>query len=72
MTEFEKMGGTYRQVGDYFLPNLKIGEQDEVLIGVWGQRHRRASPCTLLQFAHCWGAEQLSYRDRTASANTIQ
>ena len=31
MTEFEKMGCTYRQEGDYFLPNLKIGEQDEVL-----------------------------------------
>ena len=31
MTEFEKLGGTYRQEGDYFLPNLKIGEQDEVL-----------------------------------------
>lgn len=41
MTEFEKMGCTYRQEGDYFLPNLKIGEQDEVLIGVWGQRHRQ-------------------------------
>ena len=41
MTEFEKLGGTYRQEGDYFLPNLKIGEQDKVLIGVWGQRHRR-------------------------------
>ena len=41
MTEFEKMGCTYRQEGDYFLPNLKIGEQDEVLIGVWGQRHLR-------------------------------
>lgn len=41
MTEYEKMGGTYRQEGDYFLPNLKIKEQDEVLIGVWGQRHRR-------------------------------
>ena len=37
MTEIEKMGCTYRQEGDYFLPNLKIGEQDEVLIGVWGQ-----------------------------------
>ena len=32
---------TVRQEGDYFLPNLKIGEQDEVLIGVWGQRHRQ-------------------------------
>lgn len=41
MAEYEKMGGTYRQVGDHSLPNLKIGEQDEVLIGVWGQRHRR-------------------------------
>ena len=41
MTEFEKMGGTYRQEGDYLFSNLKIGEQDEVLIGVWGQRHRR-------------------------------
>ena len=41
MTEFEKIECTYRQEGDYFLPNLKIGEQDEVLIGVWGQRHRR-------------------------------
>lgn len=41
MTEYEKMGGTYRQKGDYFLPNLEIGEQDEVPIGVWGQRHRR-------------------------------
>ncbi len=37
MTEYEKMGGTYRQEGDYFLPNFKIREQDEVLIGVWGQ-----------------------------------
>ena len=41
MTEFEKMGDTYRQVGDYFLPNLEIGEQNEVQIGVWGQRHRQ-------------------------------
>ena len=23
------------------MPNLKIEKQDEVLIGVWGQRHRR-------------------------------
>ncbi len=41
MTEFEQMGGTYRQEGDYFSPKLEIGEQDEVPIGVWGQRHRR-------------------------------
>ena len=41
MTEFEKMGGTYRQAGDYSLPNLEINNQIEVQIGVWGQRHRR-------------------------------
>ena len=27
MTEFEKLGGTYRQVGDYYLPNLEIDNQ---------------------------------------------
>ena len=41
MTEYEKMGGTYRQAGDYFLPNLEIAEQNEGFIGVWAQRHRR-------------------------------
>ena len=34
MTEFEKLGGTYRQAGDYFLPNLKISDP----IG-WGRRN---------------------------------
>ena len=41
MTEYEKMGGTYRQAGNYCLPNLEIAEQNEIFIGVWGQRHRR-------------------------------
>ncbi len=41
MTEYEKMGGTYRQVGNYYLPNLEIAEQNEAFIGVWGQRRRR-------------------------------
>ena len=41
MTEFEKLGDTYRQAGDYYLPNLEIDNQIEVQIGVWGQRHRR-------------------------------
>ena len=35
---FEQMGGTYRQVGDYLLPNFEV-PQDERRIGVWGQRH---------------------------------
>lgn len=41
MAEYEKMGGTYRQVGNYYLPNLEIAEQNEGFIGVWGERHRR-------------------------------
>ena len=40
-TIFEKMGGTYTQVGDYFLPNLELPEEEQQSIGVWGQRHRR-------------------------------
>ena len=35
-TTFEKLGGTYRQVGDYLLPNIKAPESPA--IGIWGQR----------------------------------
>ncbi len=41
MTEYEKMGGTYRQAGDYILPNLTLGTQVMTHIGVWAERHRR-------------------------------
>ena len=40
-TIFEEMSGTYTQVGDYFLPDLKLPEEEQKPIGVWGQRHRR-------------------------------
>ena len=40
-TIFEEMGGTYTQVGDYLLPDLKLPEEEQPPIGVWGQRHRR-------------------------------
>ncbi len=40
-TIFEEMGGTYTQVGDYLLPDLKLPEEDQQPIGVWGQRHWR-------------------------------
>ena len=36
---FEKMGGTYRQEGDYLLPNLTTLES--VPVGIWGRRRRR-------------------------------
>ncbi len=38
---FEQNGGTYRQVGDYFLPNITLPEEETEPIGVWGQRHLR-------------------------------
>lgn len=54
-TIFEKMGGTYTQIGDYLLPDLKLPEEEQQPIGVWGQRrrrylkeHRRATYATLL------------------------
>ena len=40
-TIFEKMGGTYTQVGDYLLPDLELTEEEQQPVGVWGQRHRR-------------------------------
>ena len=33
---FEKLGGTYRQKGDYLLPNIEAPESPQ--IGIWGQR----------------------------------
>ena len=53
-TIFEEMGGTYTQVGDYLLRDLKLPEEEQQPIGVWGQRHwrylkdhRRATYATL-------------------------
>ena len=36
---FEQMGGTYRQEGNYLLPNLTVPERAS--IGIWGQRRRQ-------------------------------
>ena len=39
---FEQMGGTYTRVGDYYLPDLKLPEEEkQANIGVWGMRHKR-------------------------------
>ena len=35
---FEEMGDTYRQEGDYLLPNVEVPESP--VIGIWGQRRR--------------------------------
>ena len=36
---FEKLGGTYRQEGDYLLPNIEVPESPQ--IGIWGQRRHK-------------------------------
>jgi hypothetical protein len=38
-TTFETMGGTYRQEGNYLLPNVEVPESPA--IGVWGQRRHK-------------------------------
>ena len=41
-TIFEEMGGTYRQVGDYLLPDITVPAEEEAEpIGLLGQRHAR-------------------------------
>ena len=37
----EKNGLWYELQGDYYLPCLKLPEEEEQPIGIWGQRHRR-------------------------------
>lgn len=38
---FENIGGSYTQQGDYLLPNLTLPTENERQIGVWGMRHKR-------------------------------
>ena len=40
-TNFENIGGSYSQQGDYLLPNLTLPDENERQIGVWGTSHRR-------------------------------
>ena len=37
---FEEMDGTYRQVGDYFIPNLVLPDDSEYQIGKYGRMRR--------------------------------
>ena len=39
-TIFEEMGGTYRQVGDYFIPNLVLTDDGDYQIGKYGRMRR--------------------------------
>lgn len=37
----EQNGLWYELKGDYYLPRLKLPEEEQVHIGIWGQRHLR-------------------------------
>lgn len=37
---FEEMGGTYRQVGGYFIPNLVLPDDGDYQIGKYGRMRR--------------------------------
>ena len=38
---YDKCNGLWYELqGDYYLPCLKLPEEPEVYIGIWGQRHR--------------------------------
>ncbi len=37
---FEEMGGTYRQVRDYFIPNITLPDDGEYQIGKYGRMRR--------------------------------
>ena len=39
-TIFEEMGGTYRPVGDYFIPNIALPDDGEYQIGKYGRMRR--------------------------------
>ena len=39
-TIFEEMGGTYRQVGDYFIPSITLPDDGEYQIGKYGMLRR--------------------------------
>lgn len=39
-TLFERNDGSYRQVGDYLIPNLILPPEAKIEIGRWGQLHR--------------------------------
>ena len=38
---FEQLGSTYREENGYLIPNLTLPDEEQVEIGLWGQRHLR-------------------------------
>ena len=40
-TIFEDLGGTYTEVGEVFIPDLKLSKTDASYLGKWGQMRKR-------------------------------
>ena len=38
---FEQLGGTYHEENGYLIPDLKLLDEKEQTIGIWGERHLR-------------------------------
>lgn len=69
-SSFEQNGGTYRQVGDYNIPNLTLPhEETNIKLGKWGMlhkdyllKHKKALFTTLLTqgklYQHCADVEK--------------
>lgn len=38
---FEQLGGTYCEENGYLIPDLTLSDEEQVEIGLWGQRHLR-------------------------------
>lgn len=73
-TLFKQNGGTYTHQGDYLLPNVKLPDQPEYEIGVWGNRRRqylKQPPSQVLQYAHPVYPLSASCRCRTVSTTDV-
>lgn len=36
---YEQLGGTYHEENGYLIPDLRLPDEEEKEIGIWGQRH---------------------------------
>lgn len=74
-TIFEEMGGTYTQVGDYLLPDLKLPEEEQQPIGVWGTAppalSEGASPGRLCDSSYKRQVKWLSCRHRPTGGGDV-
>lgn len=60
----DRNGLWYELQGDYYLPCLKLPEEEQAYIGIWGQRHLRYTVFSLNREYSCsqrWHPEYNRY-----------